>query len=458
MEGKPNSKKFKILTILLSIFLMASIGVIYFLVQNQQLNYNISLPFSEEGFNIEFSYGSKPSLSNQNFFQTVKNQFITEKADFIEADLSKMILRVFKNGEMSYEVPILTKGRDGSWWETPAGLYKINTKTKSHFSSIGKVWMPWAMQFQGNFFIHGETYYDDGTPTSSQFSGGCIRLKTSDAEEVYKLINLGTPLLVYEESFSSDDFVYENKKTIAIDSPSYLVADLSNNHIFASESANSPLYIASTTKLMTALVATEYINLDKYVTIPDEAWIPTLKPRFLPGQQYRIYQLLFPLLVEDSNEAAETIAKSYGKDAFVKNMNAKAKSIGMTGTIFVDPTGISKDNISTAEDLFMLMKYIHNNRNFIFDITSDNVNDRIYGSNGFDDLEYSNQQKENEFFYGGQGDGLTILNVPVKNTVRPIAFINLGSENLGENSQILINAILKDLGVEVKKIPKPETP
>jgi hypothetical protein len=78
------------------------------------------------------------------------------------------------------------------------------------------------------------------------------------------------------------------------------------------------------------------------------------------------------------------------------------------------------------------------------------VNDRIYGSNGFSDLEYFHKQKENEFFYGGQGDGLTILNVPVKNTFRPIAFINLGSENLGENSQVLIDAILKDLGVQSK--------
>jgi hypothetical protein len=446
MEEKPSPKKFKILSVLLFVFLLLAIAVIVFLFKNQSINYNITLPFSEEGFNIEFSYGEQKSLANHDFFDKVKNQFITERADFIEADLSKMILRVYKNGEMSYEVPILTKGREGSWWETPAGLYKINTKTKNHFSSIGHVWMPWAMQFQGNFFIHGETYYDDGTPTASQYSGGCIRLKTEYAEKVYDLVSIGTPLLVFEEGFNSDNFVYESKNKFEIDSPSYLVADLKNNHIFAQESSALAFEIGNATKLMTALIATEYINLDKYATTPKTALIGSENPRLFEGSQYTIYQLLFPLLLENSNEAAETIARNYGRDAFVKQMNAKAKSIGMSHTIFVDPTGVASENVSTAEDLFMLSKYIYNNRSFIFDITSENVNTKIYGFNGFVDLKNLNDFKDNEYFYGGQ-KGLTVLKVPVNDSFRPITFITLGTASTTESGQVLIENVLKDLSI-----------
>ncbi len=447
MEEQPSPKKFKVLSVILFIFLLIAIGAVIFLYKNQPIHYTIKLPFTPEGFDIEFSYGEQKSLANHDFFDKVKSQFIVEKADFIEADLSKMILRVYKAGELDYEVPILTKGREGSWWETPAGLYKINTKTKNHFSSIGHVWMPWAMQFQGNFFIHGETYYDNGTPTSSQYSGGCIRLKTEYAEKVYDLVSIGTPLLVFEESFNSDDFVYENKKKFEIDSPSYLVADLKNNHIFAQESSTQAFELGNATKLMTALVATEYINLDKYATVPKTALIETDKPRFFEGTQHTIYQLLFPLLLENSNEAAETIARNYGRDAFIKQMNAKAQSIGMSNTIFVDPTGIASENVSTAEDLFMLSKYIHNNRSFIFDISSENVNTKIYGFSGFTDLENLNDFKDNEYFYGGQ-KGLAVLKVPVGDSFRPITFITLGTASTTESGQVLIDNVLKDLEVK----------
>lgn len=455
-EKKPVKNFYKFLSIVFLILIAGLAVTSFFFFKNQTLSYTINLPITPDGIKIEFSYGAQESLSNQNFFQKVKDQFVTEKADFIEADLSKMVLKVYKFGELSTEVPILTKGRDGSWWETPAGLYKINTKSENHFSSIGHVWMPWAMQFQGNFFIHGETYYADGTPTSSQYSGGCIRLKTEDAEKIYSLVEKGTPLLVFEESFSSDDFSYEKIKSIEINANSYLAVDILNNHIFAKKNHDQQVPVASITKLMTALVATEYINLDKYATVSPEDLIFTSKPRFNEGQQYTIYQLLFPLLLESSNEAAEIIARHYGRDAFIKHMNTKADSIGMYNTNFADPSGASEENISTAEDLFMLAKYIYNNRSFIFDITSENINDQIYGFNGFIDLENLNYFTDNEHYFGGkngkttvaQETNLSVFKIPINNTERPIVFITLGSENVEFETQILIDSVFEDLEIK----------
>ena len=95
--------------------------------------------------------------------------------------------------------------------------------------------------------------------------------------------------------------------------PIYLAADLQNNHVFTSKDSTKEVPIASITKLMTALVTTEYINLDNTATVPKEAIIYTSKARLKPGMKLTIYQLLFPLLMESSNEAAETIARYYGR-------------------------------------------------------------------------------------------------------------------------------------------------
>ena len=190
-------------------------------IRDQTLSYTINLPVAPSEKRNEFSYGEQPALSNPDFFGKVKQQFIDDKASFVEADLSAMILRVYKAGELSLEVPIDTKGREGSWWETPAGLYKISSKEKAHFSGIGHVWMPWSMNFQGNFYIHGRIYYPDGTLTSTKYTGGCIRLSTEDAKKVFEAVDVGTPVLVFEHSFSSDNFTYAQASP-ALSAPIYL--------------------------------------------------------------------------------------------------------------------------------------------------------------------------------------------------------------------------------------------
>ena len=69
----------------------------------------------------------------------------TEKS--ITADLDKMIIYLQENGNTVEELPILSKGKPGSPWETPVGKYAVAYKEEKHFSSIGKVWMPNSIQF-----------------------------------------------------------------------------------------------------------------------------------------------------------------------------------------------------------------------------------------------------------------------------------------------------------------------
>jgi serine-type D-Ala-D-Ala carboxypeptidase (penicillin-binding protein 5/6) len=429
-------------TVLYTLIIVAICSCSFLFLRNTTLSYSIDLPTVAKPNQTALTYGEQPALSDPDFFGTVTQRFVSDKADFMVADLSAMKLHVYKAGELSLEVPILSKGRPRSWWETPAGLYKINTKEKKHFSGMGHVWMPWSMNFQGNFYIHGPTYYPDGTPTAKEFTGGCIRLATDDAEKVYNSVQVGVPVLVFEHSFSPDTFIYQNEAVPQVAAPIYLSADLLNNHVFSSKGSTQPVPIASITKLMTALIATEYINLDSSASVPQEAIVYTSKPRLVVGTEYSIYQLLFPLLRESSNEAAETIARYYGRASFVTHMNKKARSIGMLHTTFTDPSGADADNVSTAEDLFMLAKYIYNNRSFIFNITSGKVTSSAYGTSGFGDLGNFNEFVGTRYFFGGKNGkttagetNLSVFEFPVGDTTRPIVLMVLGSPDAAADSQ-----------------------
>jgi lipoprotein-anchoring transpeptidase ErfK/SrfK len=383
-----------------------------------------------------FVYGAQPAMSSPDFFNTVKNKFIEQKATFVEVDLTTMVAKVYTDGIPTVEVSVKTKGKNGSWWETPAGLYKIETKEKTHYSSMGHVTQPWSMQFQGNFFIHGWPYYDDGTPVASTFSGGCIRLADENAKKIFDAVKVGTPILVYEKDFSPDAFTYTEVKP-DIQGTSFFFADINNNFVFLKQSESLSVPLGTITKLMTALIATEYINIEKPVTVPSSALVDTSTPRLSAGMKTEIYQLLFPLLRESSNEAGEAIALSYGRGLFIKHMNEKAKAIGMTHTKFVDPTGVSQNNVSTAEDMFMLAKYIYNNRSFIFNITSGKVKTTTYGESVFTRLGNSNSMSSEKNFFGGIGDegkgsnesNLSVLEMTTPQGVRPLFVLTLGSAN-----------------------------
>ncbi len=405
-----------------------------------------------DGKKSSLRYGPWPSLTNADFFERVKKEFLNGKKDFIEADLSSMVVKVYKNGEVNLEVPILTKGRKGSWWETPAGLYSIKTKEKSHYSSIGKVTMPWSMQFQGNFFIHGWPYYSDGQPVTSSYSGGCVRLSTEDAEKVYALSNAGMPILVFEDDFLSDNFQYRPKAP-EISAQAYLAADLKNNFVFIEKNSTEVLPVYSITKLMTGVVSAERINLDKKISITDEALVQTIKPRLSSGKPVTAYDLLFPLLEESSNEAGEALAIQFGRSGFIRSMNENAKSLGMEHTTFVDPTGISDGNASSAEDLFSLAKYLLNNRSFIFDVTAGRETNGAYSQSSFSGLQNLNGFSNHPNFVGGktgtaeedENTMISVFNVSLQGgKKRPVVIVVLGARDVVEETRKILQYVQEE--------------
>lgn len=413
------------------------------------------LPFLPHKDVIGLSHGEEQALSNPDFFNKTKEEFLAKGSDLIEADLSAMTLRVYKAGILSLEVPIQTKGKEGSWWETPAGLYAISSKEESHFSSFGQVYQPWSMAFQGNFFIHGWPYYPGGEDVPAGYSGGCIRLATEDAKKVFAIADVGTPVLVFEHDFSTDHFSYASPD-IPVGAKAYLAADLRSNQVLYAEQETEAFPIASVTKLMTALVATEYLNLDTVTRVPKEALVYTSVPRFTAGEEISVYQLLFPLLTESSNEAAEIIARHYGREQFIERMNQKAASIGMGHTVYVDPSGAAAENISTPEDLFMLAKYLYNNRSFVFNITSGKLKGSAYGATVFANLQNFNDLVGHEYFFGGKvgqtiaaGEtNLSVFEIPVGTTTRPVALVVLGAEDSEHDLSLLLKNVLNRFSEE----------
>ncbi|PIR98345.1 MAG: hypothetical protein COT88_02135 [Candidatus Colwellbacteria bacterium CG10_big_fil_rev_8_21_14_0_10_41_28] len=432
-----------VIGILLGVLILTLAGT-WALLEYKKTSYNIRLP-DIDSEDSSFEYGSWPALQNANFFEQVKNSFIAQGATFIESDLSEMKIRFYENGEMKEELPIISKGREGSWWETPAGLYKVKGKEENHFSSFGNVYMPWSMPFQGNFFIHGWPYYPDGTPVAQGYSGGCIRLSDDAAKRIYELASVGTPILVFEEDFKQDAYKYQVLGS-SINAENYLAADLKNNFVFAEKDASEEVSIASITKLMTALVATEYINIEKEISITNDMLVYTSIPRLKAGQSLSVFNLLYPLLMESSNEAGVAIASILGEDRFVELMNEKAKAIGMNNSTFADPNGASANNKSTAEDLFKLAKYLYNNRSFVLDISKGEARDSVYGPPVWTGLDNFNIFAEDEEFVGGKvgmtnaaGEtAISIFDMKFGVETRPIVVMVLGSNDReGEVKEIV---------------------
>lgn len=385
---------------------------------------------------IDLEYGALPALSDPSYYGDVITELRRGGASFIDANLSTMKLVVYVHGTSTLEVPIMAKGKVGSWWETPAGVYKIQTKEENHLSSFGGVYMPYSMDFQGNFFIHGWPYYEDGTPVATSFSGGCIRLSTEDARKVFEHSQVGMPVVVYNEAPGHDGFSYQLKGP-SVTAANYLVADLENHTVLMNRSASSTAAIASITKLVTALVATEYINLDKSISVSREALVYTSVPRLKAGQEYRAYDLLFLLLQESSNEAAEALARSIGRERFVSLMNEKVRAIGLERTLFSDPSG-AKNDISNPEDLFTLLKYIYSNRQFVFSITAGTLADSAYGTPSFAGIANFNKLKNMPAEFVGGKIGQTndagetfagVYKVKVGSEDRLIAVVLLGSRD-----------------------------
>lgn len=138
------------------------------------------------------------------------------------------------------------------------------------------------------------------------------------------------------------------------------IADLDTGDVLYRKNANRIVPIASITKLMTALTVLDSgADLGQWLTIVDREEPPpnNAYTRLRVGSEARRGDLLRIALMASENHAAYVLARHHpgGLSAFVADMNAHARELGMERTRFVDPSGLSSGNRSTAEDLLKLI-------------------------------------------------------------------------------------------------------
>jgi serine-type D-Ala-D-Ala endopeptidase (penicillin-binding protein 7) len=145
------------------------------------------------------------------------------------------------------------------------------------------------------------------------------------------------------------------------------VLDQDTNEILFQKNENAVLPIASLTKLMTAVIVSEaQLDPNELITIT-EADVDTEKgsrSRLKIGTQLTRQELMLLALMSSENRAAHALGRSYpgGLPRFVAAMNSKAKLIGMQDTRYVEPTGLSSRNQSSAKDLATLTGYAYNDK------------------------------------------------------------------------------------------------
>jgi len=122
-----------------------------------------------------------------------------EKGKFIDINLETMRMTLFEDGKAIKTYPVAAKGNPRSA-PTREGNFTILTKEEKHLASREHLWMPWSMQFSGDYFIHGWPYWPNGERLKSKYSAGCIRLQVPDAKEVYEWADRGTALAVHSTS------------------------------------------------------------------------------------------------------------------------------------------------------------------------------------------------------------------------------------------------------------------
>ena len=147
-------------------------------------------------------------------------------------------------------------------------------------------------------------------------------------------------------------------------SASVLVQDAESGEIVLNKNSDAIVPIASITKLMTAMVTLDRgLDLQQGVVISsdDIDAIKGTRSRLRTGSMLTRDQLLLLALMASENRAAHALGRTYpgGLDAFVAAMNAKAAALGMKDSRFVDPTGLSSSNVSSARDLAKLVRAAH---------------------------------------------------------------------------------------------------
>ncbi len=203
--------------------------------------------------------------------------------------------------------------------------------------------------------------------------------------------------------FSSSQ-LYANEIKSKIHSKGAVLIEQDSKRVLVEKNAYETMPMASTTKIMTCIVALEKANLDDVVTVSQRAArAPAVKLHLKQGEKQRLGDLLYSLMLESHNDTAVAIAEHIGGSVenFCDMMTQKAKEIGAEHTSFKTPNGLdAAEHYTSAYDLALIGAYALSNPEFVKITTTTSINiptGKLQGSKSH------GLQNKNRFIYSYKG-------------------------------------------------------
>jgi D-alanyl-D-alanine carboxypeptidase (penicillin-binding protein 5/6) len=158
---------------------------------------------------------------------------------------------------------------------------------------------------------------------------------------------------------------------------SAVLMDSETGRVLWEKDCDKPMAMASTTKIMTCIIALENGSLDDEVVVGKNATLaPPVKMYLTEGEKIRLEDLLYALMLQSSNDAAVAVAEHIGGSVenFCEMMNTKAAELGCKDTVFETPNGLDKGNHhSTAREMAVITRYALKNEEFVRIINTPNA-------------------------------------------------------------------------------------
>jgi len=259
-------------------------------------------------------------------------------------------------------------------------------------------------------------------------------------------------------SFEPDSGISEE---LEIQAEAAIVIDMNSKKVLYEKSANIKKPVASLVKMMTAIVTSEYLNLNDTVTVSKKASeVGENSLELNEGEEFTVEDLLYGLILNSANDAAVALAeKTAGNEEnFVTIMNHKAKLIGAEDTLFSDSSGLNEKRanyFSTAEDLAKIAYYSQINHEELKEIYK-TVNWEIPSNekHGYRFLE--NQTNLLTTYPGVQGmktgytedSGLCLVSY-ANNQGKEVITVVLNSPDRKGDAILLLDFAYKKLGIEI---------
>lgn len=242
---------------------------------------------------------------------------------------------------------------------------------------------------------------------------------------------LGTPL--YDVAHTEPE---------GVGATAWLLFDAQTGEVIKAHNEQETLPIASVSKLIAAETALEHMDLAATTTISVTALSTEGRAgSFTLGDHLSVRELLFPLLLESSNDASAALEEAYLPEDFALAMNERAQELGMQNAVFRDASGLAPENRASADDLRVLLVYLFNARRHVLDIT---ILPQYVGA--LHEWHNNNPLAGQEGYLGGKHGftdeaGRTFAGVFEERLLsgrsRPIGFVLLGSNDLRGDVGIL---------------------